>query len=163
MLNNFLCLLLSVLEKNKWLTGSLTGPQRVCAGKMVGEICGSCTFKFIDYKWNPITDKMIKEKRYAYQPGKHFCLIACVTVWYLSSFFYLFVNRSFAFRLAHVVVIFHGELKLHLWFVAGDNTFFDVFRDFSNMASKEPDRLKRKFDSKDPNRQTPVWFDMIKI
>lgn len=38
----------------------------------------------------------------------------------------------------------------------GDNTFFDVFRDFSNMASKEPDRLKRKFDSKDPNRQTPV-------
>ncbi|KAK2551169.1 Arf-GAP with coiled-coil [Acropora cervicornis] len=38
----------------------------------------------------------------------------------------------------------------------GDNTFSDVFRDFSNMASKEPDRLQRKFDSKDPNRQTPV-------
>lgn len=38
----------------------------------------------------------------------------------------------------------------------GDNTFFDVFRDFSNMASKEPDRLRRKFDSKDPDRQTPV-------
>ena len=75
--------------------------------------------------------------------------------------FYPFVTRSFAFRLVHV--IFHGELKLHLWFIAGDNTFFDVFRDFSNMASKEPDRLKRKFDSKDPNRQTPVWFDMIKI
>ena len=77
--------------------------------------------------------------------------------------FYLFVTQSFTFRLAHVKVIFHGELKLHLWFIAGDNTFFDVFRDFSNMASKEPDRLKRKFDSKDPNRQTPVWFDMIKI
>lgn len=39
---------------------------------------------------------------------------------------------------------------------SGDNTFSDVFRDFSNMASKEPDRLQRKFDSKDPNRQTPV-------
>ena len=30
---------------------------------------------------------MIEEKRYAYQPRKHFCLIACVTAWYLSSFF----------------------------------------------------------------------------
>lgn len=38
----------------------------------------------------------------------------------------------------------------------GDNTFFDVFKDFSKMASMEPDRLKRKFDSKDPDRQTPV-------
>ena len=35
MLNNFLCLLLSGLEKNKCLTCSLTGLQRVCAGKMV--------------------------------------------------------------------------------------------------------------------------------
>ena len=80
---------MSVLEKNKCLTCSLTGPQMGCAGKMVCEIpvYGSCTFKFIDYKWNPISDKMIKEKRYTYQPGKHFCLIACVTAWYLSSFF----------------------------------------------------------------------------
>ena len=38
MLNNFLCLLLSVLEKNKCLACSLTDPQRVCAGKMVFEI-----------------------------------------------------------------------------------------------------------------------------
>ena len=89
-----------------------------------------------------------------------YCMCDCMAFVFV---FYLFVNWSFAFGLAHVEVIFHGELKLHLWFIAGDNTFFDVFRDFSNMASKEPDRLKRKFDSKDPNRQTPVWFDMIKI
>ena len=56
---------------------------------------------------------MIKEKRYAYQPGKHFCLIACDCMVFVLIFC-LFVNRSFAFRLAHVEVIFHGELKLHL-------------------------------------------------
>ena len=57
---------------------------------------------------------MIEEKRYAYQPEKHFCLIACVTAWhYFVLMFYLLVNPSFTFRLAHVVVIFHGELKLH--------------------------------------------------
>lgn len=38
----------------------------------------------------------------------------------------------------------------------GDVTFTDVFRDFSNMASREPDRLKRKFDSNGPNRQTQL-------
>lgn len=55
------------------------------------KLCGSRTFKFIDYKWNPITDKMIEEKRYAYQPGKHFCLIACVTAWYLTSSFFIYL------------------------------------------------------------------------
>ena len=35
MLNNFLCLVLSALEKNKCLACSLTGPQMGCAGKMV--------------------------------------------------------------------------------------------------------------------------------
>ena len=77
-------------------------------------------------------------------------------VLFCLHFLSIFCTEVLPYRLAHVVVIFHGELKLHLWFIAGDNTFFDVFRDFSNMASKEPDRLKRKFDSKDPNRQTPV-------
>ena len=38
MLNNFLCLFLLVLEKNKCLTMScsLTGPQMGCAGKING-------------------------------------------------------------------------------------------------------------------------------
>lgn len=42
-------------------------------------------------------------------------------------------------------------------FISGDVTFTDVFRDFSNMASRDPDRLKRNFDSKDPDRQTELW------
>ena len=41
-------------------------------------------------------------------------------------------------------------------FISGDVTFTDVFRDFSNMASRDPDRLKRNFDSKDPDRQTEL-------
>lgn len=159
MLNNFLCLLLSVVLLAVWLAH-----KGFVLVKWSVKLCGSCTFKFIDYKWNPITDKMIEEKRYTYQPGKHFCLIACVTAWYLSSFFIYLWTKVLPLGLLMLrLLFFHGELKLHLWFIAGDNTFFDVFRDFSNMASKEPDRLKRKFDSKDPNRQTPVWFDMIKI
>ncbi|CAH3135872.1 unnamed protein product [Pocillopora meandrina] len=38
----------------------------------------------------------------------------------------------------------------------GDVTFNDVFRDFSNMASRDPDRLKRNFDSSGPSRQTQL-------
>ena len=41
-------------------------------------------------------------------------------------------------------------------FISGDVTFTDVFRDFSNMASRDPDRLKRKFDSSGANRQTQL-------
>ena len=43
-----------------------------------------------------------------------------------------------------------------VYLISGDDTFNDVFRDFSNMASREPDRLKRKFDPKDPDRQTAL-------
>ena len=39
---------------------------------------------------------MIEEKRYAYQPGKRFCLIACVTAWYYFVFiFYPFFVPKF--------------------------------------------------------------------
>jgi hypothetical protein len=35
----------------------------------------------------------------------------------------------------------------------GDNTFTDVVRDFSNIASLNPERLQRKYD---PDRHTNV-------
>ncbi|CAH3156005.1 unnamed protein product [Pocillopora meandrina] len=38
----------------------------------------------------------------------------------------------------------------------GDVTFNDVFRDFSYMASRDPDRLKRNFDASGPSRQTQL-------
>ena len=117
MSNNFLCLLLSVLEKSKCLTCSLTGPQMGCAGKMVCEMCGSCTFKFIDYKWNPISDKMIKEKRYAYQPGKHFCLTACDCMVFVFIF-YLFVDRSLPL----------GLLMLRLFFMESWSCICDLLQ-----------------------------------
>ncbi|KAL9971108.1 hypothetical protein ACROYT_G023595 [Oculina patagonica] len=40
--------------------------------------------------------------------------------------------------------------------IQGDVTFTDVFKDFSNMASRDPDRLRRNFDSNDPDRQTKL-------
>ena len=43
-----------------------------------------------------------------------------------------------------------------IFFVSGDVTFNDVFRDFSNMASRDPDRLKRNFDASGPSRQTQL-------
>jgi hypothetical protein len=46
--------------------------------------------------------------------------------------------------------------------ILGDVTFTDVFRDFSNMASTNPDILRRDFGAssnkgaKDPDRQTSL-------
>ena len=53
-------------------------------------------------------------------------------------------------------VLFFNNYKVWDHFISGDVTFTDVFRDFSNMASRDPDRLKRNFDSKDPDRQTEL-------
>ena len=45
------------------------------------------------------------------------------------------------FTLGGKVLSFH----IFLWFYfSGDETFNDVFRDFTNMASNNPEKLKRK-------------------
>ena len=50
-------------------------------------------------------------------------------------------------------MFFRPVSPMFLFSFLGDETFANVFRDFSNMASMDPERLKRNFD---PDRQSNV-------
>lgn len=51
------------------------------------------------------------------------------------------ITDVFSFLMVHYVILVSVDF---LFFFSGDETFNDVFKDFSHMASENPEKLKRK-------------------
>lgn len=51
------------------------------------------------------------------------------------------ITDVFSFLMVHYVILVSVDF---LFFLSGDETFNDVFKDFSHMASENPEKLKRK-------------------
>ena len=83
---------------------------------MVCEICGSCTFKFIDYKWNPITDKMIEKVCLStYKAFLPYCVCGCMV--FVFVFIYLWPE-----------VLPLGLLMLRLFFMESWSCICDLLQ-----------------------------------